>query len=823
MPRSRRSARTLIPIGRKRLRALDSVSTDPAVVRLVADLARCETCFTVSVGSLSDPFLVLRPVREKRRIVDFLYEYANEASAQASGVTAEELTGTRMVSRLAQLAPVGMFDAYVTVMETGNPLELDDFAPGPRRGDPEERRFDLLALRAGGLLMLRWRDVTERDRQDAEHARDATLVQLSANAIMSLDAELRVTAWNSGAEDVYGYSSEEILGTSSDVLIPADATPESRGLRETVLAGEDVAHYETSRLHKDGSLIDVSVTGFAQIDSAGDVAGVTTSTRDITERVQAEQALAESDGRYQEILDAIPDGVWRLDADGRTDYVNARMASMIGYSPEEMIGRSIFDFMPSADLEIAAAAITSNREQGRIGVVERTVLRKDGTSCCVRVSQRALIDARGKHIGGLAILSDITESRAQAVELSETLKFLAVLADSMTEGVCAMDSDGRITFMNRAAETLLGWTKHELAGRSVHDTIHLQHEDHSPYPAAECPLLDVLRTGRVLHVEDDTFTRQDGRLLAVSYSAAPIAAEGDIASVVVVFNDVSVRRTAEQQRQRERETMNWIGRIRDALDEDRLVLYTQPIIDVHTREVVKQELLLRMIDRDGTIICPGRFLPAAEQYGLIEEIDRWVLGQAIKCAAGGGLKVHFNISGKTLGSRELINDLTCGLRETGVNPALLVCEITETALADDTQGAEAYVHELSQLGCEIALDDFGTGYGGFTYLKRLPVAAVKIDVQFIQDLIENPQNQHVTRAIVNLAQGFECKTIAEGVETLATLDLLEKYGVDYAQGYAIGRPAPEDTLTPDHAVRSPQPRAPSPPKVLVRARESSEH
>ena len=123
-----------------------------------------------------------------------------------------------------------------------------------------------------------------------------------------------------------------------------------------------------------------------------------------------------------------------------------------------------------------------------------------------------------------------------------------------------------------------------------------------------------------------------------------------------MFSDVSVRRAAEQHRDRERETINWVGRVRDALDEDRLVLYAQPIIDLHTREVVMQELLLRMIDRDGSIIAPGRFLPAAEQYGLIEEIDRWVLKQAIKYAAH-GLKVHFNISGKTLGSRELINDL----------------------------------------------------------------------------------------------------------------------------------------------------------------------
>ncbi len=113
----------------------------------------------------------------------------------------------------------------------------------------------------------------------------------------------------------------------------------------------------------------------------------------------------------------------------------------------------------------------------------------------------------------------------------------------------------------------------------------------------------------------------------------------------MVFNDVSIRRTAEQHSERERERMNWVGRIRDALDQDRLVLYTQPIIDLHTREVVDAGAAPSDDDRDGSIIAPGRFLPAAEQYGLIEEIDRWVLSQAIKYAAR-GLKVHFNISGK---------------------------------------------------------------------------------------------------------------------------------------------------------------------------------
>ena len=240
---------------------------------------------------------------------------------------------------------------------------------------------------------------------------------------------------------------------------------------------------------------------------------------------------------------------------------------------------------------------------------------------------------------------------------------------------------------------------------------------------------------------------------------------------------------------KELDTLSWVGRTRDAIDEQRLVLYAQPIIDTQSRKVVAHELLLRMVDRGGAIIPPGCFLPAAERFGLIEEIDRWVVDQATKLAAR-GLKVHFNISARSLGSRQLINRLKHALQASGAVPGLLVCEITETAVATDEAAAVAFVHELAGLGCEIALDDFGVGYGGFAYLKRLPITVLKIDIQFVLDLLTNAENQHVVKAIVTLAEGFGRKTIAEGVESQATLELLEAYGVDFAQGFAIGRPVP---------------------------------
>jgi PAS domain S-box-containing protein len=772
-----------------------SERTNRRLDRLTEGLAECQERFHASIETLIDPFVLLTPLRDEAGgIVDFAYEYANEAACETNVLGREELMGTRMLERVTQLAPVGLFDEYVTVIETFEPLTLDDFAqPNQRGGEPDQRCFDVRALRAGELLVLTWRDVTERDRAEVDQARLATIVRSSYDAIISFDADLRIASWNRGAEALYGYDAEEVLGSSGDVLIPPDATLESRGLRERMLTGGDVRRHETQRLHKDGTLIDVEITAFAPMDTAGKVAGATTITRDISKHKRTERALAESDERYREILDTTPDGVWRFDAEDRTDYVNPRMASMLGYSPEEMIGRKLSDFMDADQFEIARQEIATAREDMQLGVVENSFVRKDGTRCWARVSHTALTDLHGNHTGRLAILSDITASKAQAVELRATEHFLAALTDSMAEGMFALDRDGHVTYMNQAAEKLLGWTADELATRSMHDATHHQHQDGSPYEEADCPLRRALSTDTTVRVEDDTFTHRDGRLLPVAYSAAPITIDEHVQGIVVVFADVSARRANEQRHKRERETLNWVGRIRDALDDERLVLYAQPIIDLRSRDVVAHELLLRMIDRDGAIIAPGRFLPAAEQYGLIEEIDRWVLTQAIKLA-GRGIKVHFNISGKSLGSRELISDLVRGLRDTGADPGLLVCEITETALATDEAAAEAYVHELRELGCEIALDDFGTGYGGFSYLKRLPLNVVKIDIEFVRDLPDNPQNQHVVKAIVNLAQAFARQTIAEGVESQAALELLEQYDVDYAQGYEIGRPAPIDTI-----------------------------
>ncbi len=196
-----------------------------------------------------------------------------------------------------------------------------------------------------------------------------------------------------------------------------------------------------------------------------------------------------------------------------------------------------------------------------------------------------------------------------------------------------------------------------------------------------------------------------------------------------------------------------------------------------------------MVGRDGEIIPPGAFLPVAEKYGLIGEIDRWVVGQAARIAAG-GRRVEANLSAQSIGNLDLLSLIEQEMTAAGTDPSDLVFEITETALMGDIEAGEAFARGLAELGCSLALDDFGTGFGSFTYLKKLPIKYLKIDIEFVRELNSDRANQHLVKATIGLARDFGYQTIAEGVENRETLDLLREIGVDFAQGFYLGRPTP---------------------------------
>jgi EAL domain-containing protein (putative c-di-GMP-specific phosphodiesterase class I) len=211
-------------------------------------------------------------------------------------------------------------------------------------------------------------------------------------------------------------------------------------------------------------------------------------------------------------------------------------------------------------------------------------------------------------------------------------------------------------------------------------------------------------------------------------------------------------------------------------------------VDLATGAVVDHELLIRLRGADGGLIAPGAFLPAAERFELMGDIDAWVLEQAVAHAAS-GRSVHLNVSAQSIGDACVVGALGRALAETGADGRLLTLELTETALVRDGRRAARFALSARAFGCRVALDDFGSGYNGFARIKQLSVDILKIDQLFVRDLLQSPASQSVVKAIVSLARDLGIRTVGEGVEDAATLERLRELGVDQAQGYHLGRPA----------------------------------
>jgi PAS domain S-box-containing protein len=400
---------------------------------------------------------------------------------------------------------------------------------------------------------------------------------------------------------------------------------------------------------------------------------------------------------------------------------------------------------------------------------------------------RAARMARGGRARMLVSHEDITDRVRAERASSATRGYVRALAASTGEGLFTLDEDGRVVYANQAAELLLGWPRGGLRGRVMHEEINRSRADGSELAIEDCPMMQTLLDRVPRRIDDDVFYGCDGRRLPVAYSAAPFETIEGRPGCVVVLHDVSRRKIHRRHLLRAPGVLSSIGRIQDALAQDRLLLYAQPIADVNTSEVVQQELLLRMREPDGSIAAPGTFLQIAEEYGLIGNIDRWVIRRAAEIAATAG-RSEINISARSIGDPGILEHLERAVAEAGTDPAQLVFEVTETAIIEDEAAAQSFAKRLQQLGCKLALDDFGTGYGSFTYLKKLPLDFLKIDIEFVRDLLISEASRSVVRAIVAIAHDFDLKTVAEGVEDRRTVELARELGVDFAQGYYVGRP-----------------------------------
>jgi EAL domain-containing protein (putative c-di-GMP-specific phosphodiesterase class I) len=262
---------------------------------------------------------------------------------------------------------------------------------------------------------------------------------------------------------------------------------------------------------------------------------------------------------------------------------------------------------------------------------------------------------------------------------------------------------------------------------------------------------------------------------------------------------VSVAGTGSAHPEKIRARLTWSQRVREALDRpegEGFVLYEQPILSLRTGVVDHGELLIRMRGREHRdLVPPGRFLYIAERFGLIGALDRWVIARAIRLAAtrqaaGSAMGVHVNLSGGSIGDRGVMDFIAAEVRNAPVDPSRLTFEVTETAAIVDMQHARTLARTLSELGCRFALDDFGAGFGSFYYLKHLPFDTVKIDGDFVKALAASRTDALIVRSMHEIASGLGKVTVAEFVQDDASLRILREIGVDHAQGFHVGAPAP---------------------------------
>ena len=293
--------------------------------------------------------------------------------------------------------------------------------------------------------------------------------------------------------------------------------------------------------------------------------------------------------------------------------------------------------------------------------------------------------------------------------------------------------------------------------------------------------------GETISFETERITKS-GAWIDVSIRAFPIRGlSGEVTAVCTVGHDVSDRRRRERAEARRAEAQLWRRRLRLALGDGSLVFHGQPVLELKSGKVHHHELLVRM-QLNGKLIPPGSFLPFAEETDLIRDLDLWAVEQGIAIATQ--LPVAINLSARSLGSRALLAAIEARLASEESLAHNLTFEITETAAAENMQGARELVGELTKMGCGVALDDFGTGYGSFTYLRHLPVNQLKIDSEFITGIGNDNADRRVVESMVAVSRNFEMVSVAEGVEDRATFERLEELGVDLVQGFYVGRPQP---------------------------------
>jgi diguanylate cyclase (GGDEF)-like protein/PAS domain S-box-containing protein len=697
--------------------------------------------------------------------------------------------------------------------------------------------LDAAGTYLGSLAMVT--DVTERRRGQEALRRLAGMVATSTDAIMAVDLTGSILNWNRGAERMYGYTAEEIIGRSISTITPDAKADELTAILDRARRGESIDQVETLRKRKDGSLVEVSISFSTLADVDGTLIATTGIHRDISIAKRAAEALRASEERYRRIVETAYEGIWVIDAQNITTFVNPRMAEMLGWTVEEMVGRSVLDFL-DADAGATFNANRADRLEGNSLQREVRYKRKDGTDCWTLNSIRPNVDEAGHYAGSLAMVMDITERRRiqKALEyqalhdaltgLPNRLLLGTSLAEALTSargaqeqvGVLILDLDHfkevNETFGLQAGDRLLEQVGPRLRSElGAEDLVaRLSGDEFGVVLTNADPTAASTKAACLLEALERPFEVEGQHLeLAASIGVAIFPSDGDDVDTLLRHADIALFvakqgrgafvRFAPEYEKQGASRLTLMAELRQALhdDNDQLFLQFQPLVSLRDRSLAGVEALVRWRHPLRGLVPPMDFVPFAEKTGLVQPLTKWVLASALKQSAawhrgGHTIPVSVNISMRDLvdpGFPELVSKL---LRDADAEPSWVRLEITESVIMSKPEQAISTLSQLRKLGIRLAVDDFGTGYSSLAYLDRLPVDEIKIDKSFVSAMAGEVSRTNIVRASIELGHSLRLESVAEGVEDASTWAVLAALACDMAQGYFISPPLLAEEVLP---------------------------
>jgi diguanylate cyclase (GGDEF)-like protein/PAS domain S-box-containing protein len=563
-------------------------------------------------------------------------------------------------------------------------------------------------------------------------------------------------------------------------------------------------------------------------------------SRDITERKRAEEALARSEAQYRRIVETAQEGIWELDAKHRTTFANRKLAEMLGTTVDAMLGEPLSSFMDEAGRTGAAASL-ERQVRGGEERLECKFRRRDGGEVWAIVAANPIVDGAGFAAGALALVTDISErmeAEASLVRLAHYdqltgLPNRALFLERLGQALARAEGLGRavaVLFLDLdnfkvindslghgAGDRLLAAVAARLrssvrvgdtAARFGGDEFAVLLEDLGD----DCDATETAdRVVRSLHAP----VVLDGHEVCPSFSVgvATSAPNGDTPERMLRHADLAMYRAKangkaqyavfdEAMATDAMDRLTLEAELRQALARDELRVDYQPIVDLGTGRIAELEALVRWQHPRYGLVPPARFIPIAEETGLIVPIGHWVLDQACRQAQdwrdalpdARDLAMSVNLSARQFRHPGLVADVVGVLRATGLAPGALKLEITESVLMQHMEGAIATMHELKALGVRLAIDDFGTGYSSLAYLKHFPVDTLKIDRSFVRGIGRDHGDVAIVRSVIALADSLHLAVTAEGIETAEQLEELQALGCDRGQGFFLARPASDDAV-----------------------------